>query len=243
MGASSAAAAAKADPASKSRSDQAAGLRKRARKTRSASNGGKWPVDGMLWNSNLGSQKMIDDERIEWSLNAAVPVEPGNPRSAVHTMPRGKRVWMVERLSTGPNAMITSDGFDAALRFREEWFLAEYGVRSGRSDDGVRVDPWSRLPFSERRAMCRQSVAMAATKIGPRAFGLVRWCVLEVTPEGHDHQATAAGYAAYAKRDGWDIAKVVGALAMTLDVLAVHYGFTRPERATIAPGRKEGDGS
>ena len=87
--------------------------------------------------------------------------------------------------------MITPEGRDSAVRFREEWFIAEYGIRSGRNDDGVRVDPWSRLPFSERRVRCRQSVAEAINKIGPRAMGIVSWCVLEITPDGH--LATAKG--------------------------------------------------
>lgn len=213
--------------------------RDKAKKAGSPGAASKAPVEGMLWGSDLGSQLALDRGVVEFTTSALVPTEPNNPRSATRTQPRAQRVWAPERLSRGRNPMVTPEGLQAAERFMSDWMFAEFGASAGRDDTGVRVDPWARLPYSERRAMCRQSSAMAATKLGPRAMGAVRWCVLQITP----NPSVPPTAEEFARSVGWGTERAVAVLGTALDVLAVHYGFTKPSPATIASGRTEGDGT
>lgn len=220
--------------------------RRRDKAQRAAAGGGgaasKKPVDGMLWGSDLGSQVAIDRGLVDYAKDAVVPLVPGDPHGGTRTQPRAQRVWAPERLSRGRNPAIGPESLQAAERFMHEWLWAEFGARAGTDNLGIRIDPWARLPYSERRAMCRQSVAMAATRLGPRAMGVVRWCVLQVTP-APDVLPTVDEWARAQRPNAWGIERAVGFLAAALETLAVHYGYAKASPATIAPGRREGDGS
>ena len=197
--------------------------------------------DGILWGSDLGSLDAIKSGRAEYVTNADVPDDPNDPHSAVRTKPRAQMVWAPDRLMKGRSPALDQAQYDAAVRYLNDWLIGEQGARAGADMSGIRLDPWARLPYSERRAMARQSWRNATQAAGARFSAVLVWCVLQQTP-GPTVPPTVE---AWAVSVGWRTDKATVWLTGALELLKVHYGFDRPSSgpATIAPGRREGDGS
>jgi hypothetical protein len=162
-------------------------------------------------------------------------VDPSDPRSATRSKPRAQRVWAPRRLFEQPNPAVSAEGLTAAERLLNDWLVSEYGAGGGQDNSGVRVDAWSRLPFVERRAMCRQSFWNAMRRVTYAHSSLIFWTVLQEAPVGTP--PTVAAWCEAHPEPKPDPKRVAGVLGALLDVLAVHYGIAKPSPATIVPER------
>lgn len=187
--------------------------------------------------ADLGRPLAIERGEIEVQAGVFIAHEPGNKTSTGIIGTRAQRVWAPDRLLRGKNSPIDQAQHDAAVRLYDDYLLGEVGARKAQARGGVRLDPWARLPYSEMRAMRRQSWRRAMLALGPQFSGVVVWTVLQETPAGRaDLAPTVEGWA---KSVGWGTERAVGWLAGALACLAVHYGYAKASGAAAVPERVE----
>jgi hypothetical protein len=184
---------------------------------------------------DLGSESAIAHGVVEVLDKAHIPVSPDDKATRHVTGRRAQRVWAPRSLAEQSNPAVTPEGLMAAERLLNDWLVSEYGASAGQDGSGIRVDAWSRLPFVERRAMCRQSFWNAMRHVTYAHSSLIFWTVLQESPIGTP--PTVAAWREAQPDPKPDAKRVAGMLGTLLDVLAVHYGFAKPSPATIVPER------
>lgn len=182
------------------------------------------PDAGMQHGVDLGRPMAVERGQIEVQSGVFIANEPDNKVSTGVIGTRAQRVWAPDRMLRGKNSPIDQSQYDAAVRLFDDFLLGEVGARKNQARGGIRLDPWSRVPYSEARAMRRQSWQFAMKALGPQFSPVVVWCVLQVTPT--DRSDIAPTVEAWAKSVGWGTERAVGFLAGALACLAVHYGFS-----------------
>lgn len=186
-------------------------------------------VDGTLRGSDLGSPLQMARGVVEFSAEVHVPDDPDDKRSLTRIAPRAQRVWAPDRLMRGRSPAISAEQYQAAQRYFDDYLIGEMGARRGPIRGGARLGPWNRMPYSEQRAMRRQSWRMATKAVGRSFADILFWCVLQETPSP-DIAPTVERWAAVA---GCRTERAVGFFVGALEALAQHYGYARkPE-----PGR------
>lgn len=204
-------------------------------------------AEGMLRGSDTGVKLAIDRGVVEVVRDVHVPDDPQDKRSLTRLAPRGQRVWAPDRLFKAGS--IDADQWEAALRFYNDYSVGELGARTGPMSGGVRLDPWARLPFSERQAMARQSFRSAVKAAGPRFSSILVFCVLQETG-GPSVPPTCEAYAKEqnARAEGaadeqrapqlhWTTDKAAMWLSAALELLSVAYGFSRITHLPVGAGR------
>jgi hypothetical protein len=191
-------------------------------------------AEGMFRGSDMGAPLQIRRGAVEYSAQVHVPDDPDDKRSLTRVSARAQKVWAPDRLYRAGS--IGGFQWQAAHKIYNDYSIGEEGARTGPTDMGTKLDPWARLPFSERRAMCRQAFRSAVRAAGPRFSTVLVFCVLQQTGSP-DVPPTCEAYAKMLNGklgDGqdnallkWTTDKASMWLAAALEVLAVHYGFSR----------------
>lgn len=193
---------------------------------------------------DMGNPLAIERNLVSIDPNAAVPLEPDSPRSQMRIQAQARRIWAPDILIRGRNPALRAHHHDAATRYLEDFLIGEMGVRAGqRSGPSVRTDPWSRMPYSEQRALRRDSYRRASKAIGPGLEHIVTWTVLQITPSP-DIPPTVEAWAKSQAPKPWGTERAVGVLIAALEILADHYGYGPAQsRHGKAAGWKSAGGS
>lgn len=196
------------------------------------------PDGGVIRDGDMGHGLAIERGIVEIDKDALVPLDPDSKRSPQRIQARAKRVWVPDRLLYRPNPAIEPHQHDAATRFYDDYLIGEEGARPNQTRGGIRLDPWNRLPYSEQRAMRRQSWRMAVEKVPLLGRSILSWCVLQTT-NSPAVPPTVEAWAKAVPAGGWSTERAVGFLISVLDGLALHYGYSRSSGPSADRRRRE----